>query len=167
MRLVKSLIVVGVVLGSAACGSKANTNNQAAETSVANAAQIPSGAIIRVPVDANGNPTGEPSMRTVSADKATVKDGASMSAAFEAGAAPESIVKSKSELDGNTSTQSWCGWSYGGYGYGYGGYGYGGYGVSYWQTSYFPVLYYGGGNYGYGYGGFNNFGGYNYYSYWR
>jgi hypothetical protein len=167
MRFVKPMILVGLVVGATACGTKSNSSDTQPVAADVNAALVPAAAIIRVPVDASGNPTGEPSMRTVNADKASLSTPEALSAAFEAGAEPQKIVANKSELDGDTSTQSWCGWGRGGLGYGY-GYGYyGGYGAGYWGGSYSPTLWWGGASYGYGYGGFGGIGGYNYYSYNR
>ena len=167
MRFVKPMILVGLVVGATACGTKSNSSDTQPVAADLNAAAIPAAAIIRVPVDASGNPIGEPSMRTVNADKASLASPEALSAAFEAGAEPQKIVANKSELDGDTSTQSWCGWGLGGFGYGYGSGYYGGYGAGYWGGSYSPYLWSGGYGYGYGYGGFGGIGGYNYYSYNR
>ncbi len=165
MKLAKSLFVVALVASVSACGTKNNSEQPVAAD--VKAAAIPAGTIVRVPVDASGNPIGEPTMRTIAADKSIVSDAAALQAAFDKGQEPEKIVKSKDELNGDSSTQSWCGWGLGGLGYGY-GYGYyGGYGLGYWSGAYSPILWWGGASYGYGYGGFGGLGGYNYYGYWR
>jgi hypothetical protein len=176
MRFANTLVSAAMALGLAACGapdkqSKNDDGAQAAPTTdeekkaqlEQDFAEIPNAAIVRVPVDADGNVTGEPEMMTYkgSEDLETVE---SAEKAFAAGAAPQKLIASQDELDGDSSTQSWTAWtnyssSYGnGYGNSYGnsyGNGYGSsygnrygnsYGSSwnynYWSTSYKPVLYY-------------------------
>lgn len=126
--------------------------------------KLPVGAIVRVPVDANGvEDTSKVELRLDGGAEAAT-DEASALAAWDS-ATPASAASSQDELDQNGSTQSWFYW--GGYrpwgGYGYGGFG-GGYGYGYWPGyNYYGNSYYYGNPYGY----FN--GGYNYYYYrpWR
>ena len=127
MRQLHSLVMAGLVFGVAACGSKSSSDNtapaqpapagQAQTLSAADKAkldsefaQIPQAAIVRVPVDAQGNTSGLPEMHTYSGSEG-LASGQSAAAAFDAGTAPRKLVGSQSELDGNTSTQSWTSWS--------------------------------------------------------
>ncbi len=192
MRLVNQFASLSIVLAATACGVKKDEKNDAAtvvaETPAAAPAQ-PASTIVRVPVDANGAPTGEPEMRLI-ADAKDLNSNEAVEAAFNEGKAPEKLVQAESELDGDTSTQAWGCWtrsyytpsnSYSSYGYsnsyGYTNYNsyntYNSYGSNYWASSYRPTLYSGGssygynygGSYGYGYGAYN--GGYSYYTYNR
>lgn len=153
-----SILVASVML-TAACGQQSkkaepakqdqpiiNQEQQAIEAS------LPMAAIVRVPVDAEGNEdSSKMEMRLQSAgDEA--KDTDTVVASFESGALAGEI-KTEEELDKDSSAQAWC-WR-GGYG-GFGGYGYG-----------YPAYGYGGGYYNYGYGGLYGYGGYNYYYYPR
>ena len=186
MRYVNQLASLSLVLAASACGVKDSDKKQAtpvaAEAPAATVAQ-PATAIVRVPVDANGVPTGEPEMRLVAEAKELASNEA-VETAFNEGSAPEKLIQSESELDGDTSTQAWGCWSggystyyapvsYGYSNYGYGNYGYNAYGSNYWASSYSPVLYSGGNNYGYNYGGSYGYGnggyngGYSYYTYNR
>ena len=186
MRSVHSLIMTGLVFGLVACGSsKKGSNDPAPAPSAqptttgqpqtlsaadkasldAKFSQIPQAAIVRVPVDASGNANGVPEMHTYTGSEG-LASGDSAAAAFNAGAAPQNMVASASELDNNTSTQSWTKWNnyvpvnatgaY--YGNTYGNT----YGNSYAPTygnSYTPTYGYGNTSYSSYYGGWNN-------SYW-
>lgn len=117
--------------------------------------KLPVGAIVRVPVDANGVEDSSKVELRLDAGAEAASDEASTIAAWES-ATPVTAASSQDELDQNGSTQSWFYWGgyrpWGGYGYGYGG--------GYWPGySYYGNSYYYGNPYGY----FN--GGYNYYYY--
>lgn len=72
-------------------------------------AAIPKAAIVRVALDAEGRPVGEPEMKTTSSlAELDSSDGAA--AAFEAGDAPQKLADSEDELDADSSTQSWLSW---------------------------------------------------------
>jgi len=195
MRFAHVLTAASLAAAITACGTskKEEKTAQPAPEAQAEAAAdqeftaIPSAAIVRVPVDADGNPTGEAEMKVVTGPMALESD-AEVSAAFDAGSAPAKLVGSVDELDKGTSTQSWTGYDRGyGKGNSYGNYG-GHHG--YFSSGYRPVLYskgygwnyslyrgsyYGNGytsnygsNYGSSYGSYgrgNNYGGYNYYCY--
>lgn len=186
MRFITTVASAALALGLTACGSNnkkdggdENSAQPAPSTDEEKKAQldqdyseIPNAAIVRVPVDQDGNATGEPQMMTYkgSEDLASAE---SAEKAFTAGAAPEKMVASQDELDGDSSTQSWTQWdnyaSSGSYGnqsassgtyYGNGG-GYGNtyddgyddsynpYGNSYVPNTYGSNNYYGGWNYNY------------------
>jgi hypothetical protein len=126
MRISQTLAATGLMLTVVACGSKSGSSPAPSDTPApadtpapvsdadkakldAEFAQLPNAAIVRVPVDANGNATGQPEMHAYSGT-ATLNDSSSAAAAFDAGKAPTKLVSSASELDGDTSTQSWSGW---------------------------------------------------------
>jgi len=194
-----ALTVAGLVGGLTACGTNDNKkqSNNGDEQSVevteeekaaleAEFQTIPAAAIVRVPVDADGNATGEPQMMTIGqADGLENLD--AVAAAFDNGQAPQKMISGKDELNDDTSTQSWQAWnnygnynSYGkntSYGNSYGSnssYGGRNWNHSYWYNSYKPVLYSKG--YGWNYGHYRptyySGRGYNYYcyrpySYWK
>ena len=90
---------------------------EALEAAQANFDQIPANALVRVPVDAQGNATGAPEFRTN--DSTSQLDSTeAMAAAFAAGNAPEAVVDASGELDADSSVQSWQGLG-GGFGGGF------------------------------------------------
>lgn len=123
MRIINAVALCGLTLGFVACGAKEdkkNENNQSptgTQTSEeekaqleAEFSQIPAAAIVRVPVDANGETIGDPEMKTTG-DANSLDSADGLAAAFESGAAPQ-MVAGKEELDGDSSTQSWSQWDY-------------------------------------------------------
>jgi hypothetical protein len=128
MRLLSLSGVITLAL-TAACGTDAKKNEQpvapapeptatAAPTAAGEAdkaaleaeyAAIPKATIVRVALDAEGRPVGEPEMKTTSSTEGLdSEDGAA--AAFEAGDAPQKLADSTDELDDDSSTQSWLSW---------------------------------------------------------
>jgi len=180
MRFVTPMIIAGFL--ATACSTQPKDSGNAAapvvttttEQSVA-ADQMPAAAIVRVELDASGNPVGAPDMRTTSVSKEQLT-GTAVAAAFESGAAPQKVRGSADELDSDTSVQSW-GWgrSYNNYGYNsynnYGGYNNYSYGYNNYNSNYGYGngynTYYGGNSYGYGYNSYYSSGNYGYYSYCR
>ncbi len=184
MRFTNQLTSLSLIFAVSACGVKNEDKNSVAPATQTSVEQ-PATAIVRVPVDANGAPAGEPEMRLI-AEAKELNSNESVEAAFAEGKAPEKLVESEAELDGDTSTQAWGCWSrsyttyyapsYGYSSYGYSNYGYNSYntyGSNYWASSYRPALYSGGNSYGYNYGGSYGYGngnyngGYSYYTYNR
>ena len=120
-----SSVVSGVTLALVLTGCGINKEEQAAapqapetsnqaesvealEAAQANFDQIPANALVRVPVDQQGNATGAPEFRTN--NSATQLDSTeAMAAAFAAGNAPEAVVDGSGELDSDSSVQSWHG----------------------------------------------------------
>jgi len=183
MRVFSKLVFgMCMALTVAACGTKNHDDQEqkapelsseeiaALETEFA---LIPKAAIIRVPIDADGNATGEAEMRIVQNGNAPTNDD-EMTQSWSTAEAPAALVSSESELDNDSSTQSWNSYGYGsscdgasygcGGGFGGGGFGGGGYN-NYYQNQYRPTLYAGGNSWGYGAGYNCNRGGFAYYSY--
>src|SRR4051812_1107477 len=116
MRLVSQVVSVSVALAlTSACGA-AKKDDKANKTPELTAEQeqkrdehvseVPSAVIVRVPVDASGEPTGAPEMRVVKAASALeTKEDASE--AFGAGEAPAAFHSATDELDTESSAQSW------------------------------------------------------------
>lgn len=164
-------IVLALATVIAACGSSPKAartdapavgqSTAAKEMPAATKDSLPAAGIIRVPLDANGaEQLDKADFRTASTVKAS--DGQSVSAAFDNGATPSNV----SELDKDTSTQSWGHW--GGYSnYGYNSYYYGSYSNSYYYNYWRPSYNYYGYNYGYSNPSFYCYGNYNYYYYPR
>lgn len=180
MRFVNVIAVAGLALGLSACGQhdkKDDQNQEAAPTQVTpeekqqldtEFSQIPAAAIVRVPVDANGETIGDPEMKTVAQGEG-LESADGVASAFESGAAPQKMG-AESELDRDSSTQSWTQWDYYGQqgafgqgGFGQGGFGRGGqarcsvgagcgnvWGHNYWYNNYRPVLYTQGRGWNYG-----------------
>jgi hypothetical protein len=176
MKVLSSLFVASSLV-LAACGTddkkdqaqptKPVSDETATATATETQPSLPTAAMVRVPVDANGvEDTSKVEMRLDRSDVAAEgQDG--VVAAWDKGLAVES-VKSEDELDSDSSSQSWFffrrsyGYGYGhGYGYGYGnGYGYG--------HRYYPSYRHYGHNYYYNsYPSYYGRGGYNYYYYPR
>ena len=176
MRVFRSLAVTSAILGLAACGTQKKSddaNDQAPKLTSEQKieleeefADVPPATIVRVPVDAQGNATGEPEMRVVDNGAAPEND-ASMTAAWDSGSKPEAMVNSASELDEDSSTQSWQSWGYGSCQYSsYSRCGYGSsFGHGYWNNRYRPVLYRRGYRWNYNRGYHCRLGSYRYYSY--
>ena len=174
MRVIRTFAILGATLALVACGSQdkqedANdapqlTNQEKAELEE-EYASVPAAAIVRVPVDAQGNPTGAPEMRVVENGDAPNTD-AEMTSAWEGGNQPASIVASASELDADSSTDSWHGWGYGNCRYSsHSRCGYSSYGHGYFYNSYRPRLYRRGYRFNYNRGYHCRLGAYRYYSY--
>jgi hypothetical protein len=164
MKVLSSLFVASSLV-LAACGTDDKkdqaqpTKPVADETATATETQpsLPTAAIVRVPVDANGvEDTSRVEMRLDQSEAAADGQDAVV-AAWDKGHAVES-VKSGDELDSDSSSQSWFFFRRS-YGYGYGnGYGYG----------YYPSYRHYGQNYYYNsYPSYYGHGGYNYYYYPR
>jgi hypothetical protein len=167
MRVLSTVTAIGLLAALTACGTHKKSDDAAdqpapnAQPTAADDPALPEAAIVRVPVDAKGEPTGEPEMRIYSGD-AIGDDG--VQAAWDASTAPAKVVNSAEELDADTSTQSWTSYSYisaggwgGSYGNGYGnGYGYNnGYGYGAGYGGYYPGGYPGGYQPGYGCGSYS------------
>jgi hypothetical protein len=193
MRFMNAIVAAGLTVGLTACGAgdkKKSNNEETAGNQVtaeekqqldAEFSQIPGAAIVRVPVDANGETVGDPEMKTV-AQSEGLESADSVASAFDSGAAPQKMG-AESELDRDSSTQSWSQWDYygqqgGGYGGGYGRPGHGNncsisvgcgnaWGHNYWYNNYRPVLYTQGRGWNYGYYRPSHYvtGGYRYYCY--
>ena len=110
---------------------------------------VPASVIVRIPVDQDGNITGEPEMRSVN-ESLDVDNSQLIAETFDAATAAAS-VSTEGELDADSSTQSWflrrARWGYGRWG------GWGGWGAR---------LGWRGGYYGYGFSRGYYWGGYRY-----
>lgn len=161
MKVLSSLLMASSLVLTA-CGTDDKKNQAqptkpvADETAPAAETQpsLPTAAMVRVPVDANGvEDTSKVELRVDKGETAAEGQDAVV-AAWDKGDAVES-VKSEDELDSDSSSQSWFFFRRS-YGYGYGhGYGYGyypsyrSYGHNYYYNSY--PSYYGHGGYNYYY----------------
>ena len=174
MRMLKGF-TVAAICGLSACGvqqkEKNDTNPNAQATQQAPAG-LPEGAIIAVPVDAQGKEIPAQAQLKLLPTVPSDSSGASLSQAFAQGKEPDQMIN---ELDQSSSTQSFYGWhNYRGMGdgdydrynrngghrqvgYGYGnqgGYGYGAHGNNYGCNSYQryqPTYYYSGNPYAWNY----------------
>ena len=139
MRLIKSMICCGSLAVVAACGTHKSADNNAQPVTAASdvtpeqqaeadklASNAPAAAIVRVPVDAKGLPTGAPEMKVYSGT-GQIDSAESLSGAFDTASAPEKLVSSTDELDKTSSTQSWTNYAQGGGTGGYPSTGAGGY----------------------------------------
>jgi hypothetical protein len=124
MRFLNTCLALSMVASlSTACGTKKDGGDQAdgegpaqeltAEEKAgldAEFSKIPQAAIVRVKLDDEGNPTGSPEMKVAKGDATGLTTADAAAAAFEGGAAPESVVGGVDELDSDTSVQSWTNW---------------------------------------------------------
>jgi len=177
MKLIRTVAIsFGAMLVLSACGTQEKDHAQKAPEATAEEAaerdasfaEIPAAAIVRVPVDAEGNPIGEPEMRVVGNGSAPASD-EQMASAWSTADAPEALVDAEavSELDMDSSTQSWSSWNRGhnnNCGYNRGGC-YGNYNHNYFYNRYRPTLYTRGYSWNYQRGYNCRIGGYSYYSY--
>ena len=118
---------------------------------------VPQMAIVRVALDANGNPDPsiEPELRT--ADTSVSNDGMAAEA-FQNGSAPDVMISSEAELDADSSTQSWFRWGRGCFT---------SYRAGCYTNYYRPRVYHRGYSFRYNYRGFYRRGGFGYYCYNR
>ncbi len=167
------LVTLATVLALASCGSMQESKKSAIseEAAIAKAAELPSVAIVRVPVGADGKEINDKAeLRTTSAQNLTAN---TVTSAFAAAKTPEVTVD---ELDKTSSTESFCGWrrwrrcnscGYGNtsYSYNYNSYNnysnHNNYNWSFYSPAYYNYGYY----YGYNYANTYNYAGYNYYQY--
>ena len=122
----KKLLALSAALVLTACGSatdsapvesvSADQKTVVAESTV-NA--VPERVIIRIPLDAAGNPAGEPEFRVLQ-QASEISSAQAASTAFASGTAPSRLVTTVDELDQDTSTQSWY-WNNWGWRHNWGG----------------------------------------------
>jgi len=123
--------MAGLAVIATGCGTHespkekvAQSSLETAETPVSTesvASSLPESVIIRMPLDAQGNPTGVPEMRLVQSSESLTSPEA-VAAAFASGSTPAKLVSSLDELDQDSSTQAWywhrTGWGHWGGGWG-------------------------------------------------
>ena len=115
MKMIKAGLICAALLAVSACGNQGTIKvSKLAAAGSFDASKLPSAAIVRVPVDANGKQIADKAeIRVLDANASVeVKDGTAAARLFDGAVAPKNVRENVivDELDRDTATESCWGW---------------------------------------------------------